>query len=139
MLHIVRSRPEFPILLFRISEPFRIVKLHVTCIEQLYSRHTSRKSYTPNNRFQFPFKLNGIWSWWQFYFSFWTKGKNYLVLLWTIWFKIWWKNVTYFILFEIINDSLKTSCLCCWHFLLWTKAVKEYWIDNSSNELKQIA
>ena len=31
--------------------------------------------------FPFPFKLNGIWSWWQFSFRFWTKWNS-------IWFKI---------------------------------------------------
>ena len=34
----------------------------------------------------FPFKLNGIWSWWQFSIRFWTKWK-------TIWFKIVRKTV----------------------------------------------
>ena len=29
----------------------------------------------------FPFKLNGIWLWWQFFFRFWTKRNS-------IWFKI---------------------------------------------------
>ena len=28
------------------------------------------------NRFPFFFKLNGIWSWWQFSFRFWTKKKS---------------------------------------------------------------
>ena len=41
--------------------------------------------YTEKTTFPFPFKLNGIWSWWQFSFRFWTKWNS-------IWFKI--KTVT---------------------------------------------
>ena len=29
--------------------------------------------HTEKTIFPFPFTLNGIWSWWQFYFRFWTK------------------------------------------------------------------
>ena len=38
-------------------------------------------AYTEKTIFPFPFTLNGIWSWWQFSFRFWTKWKS-------IWFKI---------------------------------------------------
>ena len=49
---------------------------------------------TEKTIFLFPFKLNGIWSWWQFSFQFWTK--------WTsIWFKIKRKTVT-----TIISHSM---------------------------------
>ena len=41
----------------------------------------------PKTIFPFPFKLNGIWSWWQFSFRFWTKWIS-------IWFKIERKTVT---------------------------------------------
>ena len=37
--------------------------------------------YTEKTIFPSPFTLNGIWSWWQFSFRFWTKWKS-------IWFKI---------------------------------------------------
>ena len=43
--------------------------------------------YTEKTIFPFPFKLNGIWSWWQFSFRFWTKWIS-------IWFKIERKTVT---------------------------------------------
>ena len=42
---------------------------------------------TEKTRIQFPFKLNGTWSWWQFSFRYWTKWNS-------IWFKIERKNVT---------------------------------------------
>ena len=38
-------------------------------------------------RILFPFKLNGIWSWWQFSFRYWTKWNS-------IWFKIKTKTVS---------------------------------------------
>ena len=44
-------------------------------------------AHTEKTTFPIPFKLNGIWWWWQFSFRFWTK--------WTsIWFKIQRKTVT---------------------------------------------
>ena len=53
-----------------------------------------RNSYTVKTMFPFPFKLNGIWSWWQFSFRFWTKWNS-------IWFKIERKPVT-----TIISHSI---------------------------------
>ena len=32
--------------------------------------------YTEKTKFPFPFTLNGIWSWWQFSFRFWTKWNS---------------------------------------------------------------
>ena len=43
--------------------------------------------YTEKTIFPFSFTLNGIWSWWQFSFRFWTKCNS-------IWFKIEKKTVT---------------------------------------------
>ena len=54
--------------------------------------HTS--FYTEKTIFPFPFPLNGIWSWWQFSFRFWTKWNS-------IWLKIEWKTVT-----TIISHSM---------------------------------
>ena len=36
--------------------------------------------YTGKTIFPFPFTLNGIWSWWQFSFQFWTKWNS-------VWFR----------------------------------------------------
>ena len=52
------------------------------------------KEYTEKTIFLFPFKLNGIWSWWQFSFRFWTKWNS-------IWVKIERKTVT-----TIISHSM---------------------------------
>ena len=46
-----------------------------------------RGEYTEKTRIPFPFTLDGIWSWWQISFRFWTKWKS-------IWFKIERKTVT---------------------------------------------
>ena len=50
--------------------------------------------YTEKTRFPFPFKFNGIRSWWRFFFRFWTKWNS-------IWFKIERKNVTTIIFLSI--------------------------------------
>ena len=50
--------------------------------------------YTEKTSIPFPFKLNGIWSWWQFSFRFWTKWSY-------IWFKIESKSGT-----TIISHSM---------------------------------
>ena len=50
--------------------------------------------YTEKTRILFPFKLNGIWLWWQFSFQFWAKWNS-------IWFKIERKTVT-----TIISHSI---------------------------------
>ena len=44
------------------------------------------RCYTEKTSIPFPFKLNGIWSWWHLSFRFWTKWKS-------IWFKIERKTV----------------------------------------------
>ena len=49
---------------------------------------------TDKTIFPFPFTLNGIWSWWQIFFRFWTKWNS-------IWFKIERKTV-----FTIISHSM---------------------------------
>ena len=51
-------------------------------------------SYTEKTSIPFPFKSNGIWSWWQFSFRSWTKWKS-------VWFKIERKTVT-----TIISHSI---------------------------------
>ena len=54
-----------------------------------------RGACSEKTRFPFPFALNGIWSWWQFSFRFWTKWIS-------IWFKIEMKTVT-----TIISHSMR--------------------------------
>ena len=44
--------------------------------EQNIAERNRGRHYTKKTIFSFPFKWNGIWSWWQFYFWFWTKLKS---------------------------------------------------------------
>ena len=52
-----------------------------------YAERVYPLRHTEKTIFPFPFKLNGIWSWWQLSFRFWTKWNS-------IWFKIERKTVT---------------------------------------------
>ena len=74
---------------------FRSMMLRLTI------KHISRNSakepsecHTDKIIFPFPFTLNGIWSWWQFSFRFWTKWNS-------IWLRIERKTVT-----TIISHSM---------------------------------
>ena len=57
--------------------------------------------------FLFPFKLNGIWSWWQYSFRFWTKWNS-------IWFKIEWKTVTTIISHSMWKEMEYLFSQCGW-------------------------
>jgi len=74
------------------------------------SRTECLKLYTEKTRFAFPFKLNGIWSWGQFSFRFWTK-----------WISIWFRKSKgklsprwYPIQFERKCKSSFLSEVCSW-------------------------
>ena len=61
------------------------------------------KPLTEKTRFQFPFRLNGIWSWWQLNQIFWTKWNSF-------WFKIERKIVTKIISQSIWKEILFPQC-----------------------------
>ena len=55
-------------------------------------------SHTEKTIFPFPFTSNGMWSWWQFSFRFWTKWNS-------IWFRIVKKTVATIIFHSISKDT----------------------------------
>ena len=71
--------------------------MHVQCASIQNKRH-KLCMYTEKTMFQIPFILNGIWSWWQFSFRFWTKWDS-------IWFKIEKKTVTTIISHSIWKET----------------------------------
>ena len=57
-----------------------LVNWHLSDICRLQRSHChvacTASNCTEKTIFPFPFKFNGIWSWWQFFFRFWTKWKS---------------------------------------------------------------
>ena len=67
--------------------------------------------HTEKTMFPFPFTLNGIWSWWQFSFRFWTKWNS-------IWLRIEKKAVTTTISHSIWKEIEYMFSQCIRH-VIW--------------------
>ena len=79
----------------------------VDCCEVLFTCD----DYTDKTSIPFPFTLNGIWSWWQFSFQFWTKWIS-------IWSTIERKTVTTIISHSMWKEMEYLFSQCIEHMIL---------------------
>ena len=64
-------------------------------VPDIVMEHSHALQHTEITSIPFPFKLNGIWWWWQFSFRFWTK-----------WISIWFTEIGRKTVTTIISDSI---------------------------------